>query len=83
LRALDTHVVQVVAPGEAAAAGLATVVEDVDGTYQEWLAGDGVEIVLTRPDNYVFAALPDAGQLPDAVAQLVAKLGLRTSAPVG
>ncbi|HVU92293.1 MAG TPA: bifunctional 3-(3-hydroxy-phenyl)propionate/3-hydroxycinnamic acid hydroxylase, partial [Jatrophihabitans sp.] len=35
LRALEAHVVQVVAPGAAAAAGLATVVEDVDGTYQE------------------------------------------------
>jgi hypothetical protein len=49
--------------------------EDVDGGYAAWFAQHGVEVVLVRPDFYVFGggALDDADEL---VGDLMSQLGL-------
>lgn len=38
-------------------------VEDLDGTYARWFAEHGVDVVLQRPDFYLFGAGDDAGAL--------------------
>jgi 2-polyprenyl-6-methoxyphenol hydroxylase-like FAD-dependent oxidoreductase len=55
--------------------------EDVDGAYRRWFGGAGVEVVLQRPDFYVFgtaARVEDAGAL---VAQLRSVLAGESTPP--
>jgi 2-polyprenyl-6-methoxyphenol hydroxylase-like FAD-dependent oxidoreductase len=53
--------------------------EDLDGDYAAWFADQGVELVLVRPDFYVFGggALTDADEL---VRELSGRLSLRQDA---
>ncbi|MFI0975544.1 bifunctional 3-(3-hydroxy-phenyl)propionate/3-hydroxycinnamic acid hydroxylase [Streptomyces sp. NPDC021093] len=39
------------------------VVADPDGTHRRWLSGIGATAAAVRPDNYVYAAGPDAGEV--------------------
>lgn len=39
------------------------VVADPDGTHRRWLAGIGATAAAVRPDNYVYAAGPDANEV--------------------
>lgn len=76
LPALRLAGVTVVAFGSTAAE---TVVADHGGTHRRWLSGLGATAVAVRPDNYVFAAGPDAAVVAEELLAL-----LETSrAPVG
>jgi len=46
--------------GVGARVGADAPVHDVDGTYRRWFADTGVEVVLQRPDFYVFGTAPRA-----------------------
>lgn len=47
----------------ASAAG--AVLADLDGTHRRWLSDIGATAAAVRPDNYVYAAGPDAGAVAD------------------
>ena len=67
--------------GVAAQVGPGGPIDDVDGVYARWFAEHGVEVVLQRPDFYLFGAaarVSDAGAL---VAALRARLASPSSAP--
>ena len=59
-----------------------TVLVDVDATYLSWLQSGGYEVVVTRPDNYVFGAVGSVAELPALLGELAQKLGT-VSVPVG
>lgn len=62
-----------------------TEVEDLDGTLLTWLRRAGVrpgDVVVVRPDKYVFAVVP-AARIGTAATWLVSELGLRRPAALG
>ncbi len=79
---LGAHVVRFVAPGASLkSSGPVTVLEDVDNAYLPWLAAGGHEVVVARPDFYLFGAAASIDELPALLVELADKLGL-VSAPV-
>lgn len=60
LTSLSNLGVTVVGFGPSAAGA---VVADLDGTHRRWLSGIGATAAAVRPDNYVYAAGPDAGEV--------------------
>ena len=77
LARLRAHLVRFVAPGTSlVSAGPVTVLEDVDNQYLRWLAAGGHEVVVTRPDYYLFGAARSIDELPGLLAELAQKLGL-------
>lgn len=53
------------------------VVADLDGHYTAWMASLGVDLVLIRPDFYVFATGATVAEADRLVLDLAAGLGLR------
>jgi 3-(3-hydroxy-phenyl)propionate hydroxylase len=53
--------------------GILTVVE-TERLFAEWMADNGVEAVIVRPDRYVFGGAATAGELNALVADLVGRL---------
>jgi 2-polyprenyl-6-methoxyphenol hydroxylase-like FAD-dependent oxidoreductase len=52
------------------------VAVDVDGFYRRWLRAAGHEVIVIRPDFYIFGAAADAAQLPALLRDLLAQLGV-------
>lgn len=52
----------------------ATVVDDIDGTYAEWLDELGVDAVLVRPDFHLYGAA-DADRVPELANGFLTALG--------
>ncbi|MEV8325977.1 bifunctional 3-(3-hydroxy-phenyl)propionate/3-hydroxycinnamic acid hydroxylase [Kitasatospora sp. NPDC056731] len=59
------------APGTAAPGAAGTVVADPDGTHRRWLSDLGATAAAVRPDNYVYAAGPDAGTVANQLLALL------------
>jgi 2-polyprenyl-6-methoxyphenol hydroxylase-like FAD-dependent oxidoreductase len=59
--------------------GIGTAVRDVDGTYARWFADHGVEVVLQRPDFYVFGTAASVEETSILVQRLRAALAVRPS----
>ncbi len=49
-------------------------VRDVDGAYDSYFRNNGVEVVVTRPDFYVFGAAASLNELPRLVDELFEQL---------
>ncbi|MFJ2770949.1 bifunctional 3-(3-hydroxy-phenyl)propionate/3-hydroxycinnamic acid hydroxylase [Streptomyces sp. NPDC087300] len=47
------------------------VVADLDGTHRRWLTGLGATAAAVRPDHYVYAAGPDAGEVAHRLRMLL------------
>ncbi|WP_328345863.1 bifunctional 3-(3-hydroxy-phenyl)propionate/3-hydroxycinnamic acid hydroxylase MhpA [Micromonospora sp. NBC_00421] len=77
LAELDTHLVRLLAPGDAPGDG----VVDVDEVYRPYLARFAVSYLLVRPDHHVFGAANDPGGLRDLVDDL--RDQLHVTAPAG
>jgi flavoprotein hydroxylase len=88
LRRLGARVVRLAEPGAAAEPGRRDQAEppgrdqagqvaiDVDGFYQRWLRAAGHEVIVVRPDFYIFGAAADAAQLSALLRDLFAQLGV-------
>jgi hypothetical protein len=50
--------------------GSAAPVRDVDGVYERWFASTGVDVVLQRPDSYVFGTAAGSGDTEELVGAL-------------
>ncbi|MEU6820868.1 bifunctional 3-(3-hydroxy-phenyl)propionate/3-hydroxycinnamic acid hydroxylase [Streptomyces atriruber] len=48
------------------------VLADLDGTHRRWLSDIGATAAAVRPDNYVYAAGPDAGAVADRLLTALA-----------
>lgn len=73
LRTAGVHVVALTAPG--ANADTESPVDDVDGSYHEWLhARDSVAVVV-RPDFYVYGHATDAETASELAVELLSDLG--------
>ncbi|AHH99009.1 hypothetical protein KALB_5647 [Kutzneria albida DSM 43870] len=48
------------------------VVADPDGTHRRWLSDLGATAAAVRPDNYVYAAGPDAGEVASQLLTILA-----------
>lgn len=56
---------------------------DIDGTYAAYFTQHAIEVLVVRPDFYIFAACALA-QLPSALDDLLVQLGVRdATAPIG
>ena len=51
---------------------------DVDGTYADYFNRHGVQVVINRPDFYVFGAVAQLADLPSLVDRLIARVGAKT-----
>jgi 2-polyprenyl-6-methoxyphenol hydroxylase-like FAD-dependent oxidoreductase len=77
VRRLGAHVVQFVEPGSTAVVGEAVeVAVDVDDFYLPYLRAGGHEVIVVRPDFYLFGAAATAAGLPALLAELVERLRL-------
>jgi 2-polyprenyl-6-methoxyphenol hydroxylase-like FAD-dependent oxidoreductase len=80
LRRLGARVVRLVESGAAAEPPghdqADQVAVDVDGFYRRWLRAAGHEVIVVRPDFYIFGAAADAAQLPALLRDLFAQLGV-------
>ena len=67
---------------EVAVLGLGGEIEDIDGTYAGFLADQGAQAVIVRPDHIVFG-IAVAGDLPGLLQQLARRLQLGAKPTVG
>lgn len=77
VRRLGANVVQFAVPGDAldVPEGV-TLAVDVDNTYLPYLRDGGHEVLVVRPDFYVFGAATTAAELPALLDHLLDQLGL-------
>ncbi|MFD5258307.1 bifunctional 3-(3-hydroxy-phenyl)propionate/3-hydroxycinnamic acid hydroxylase [Streptomyces bobili] len=66
--------------GRSAQVGKNAPYQDIDGTYEAWLAGAGVSFVLVRPDFYVFGSGRSAAEANRLILELGGKLGMLSTA---
>ena len=76
LERIGTVFAYVGAPGQAAADAV-----DVDGTYRDYFARHGIEVVVNRPDFYVFGAARRLADLPALGGRLMRHLLGETALP--
>ena len=50
--------------------------QDIGGTYSGYLQDKGMEVVVVRPDFYVFGAIPPGGDINAVLHDLRAQLHL-------
>lgn len=65
LETVGAHLVRLGQPGDAGADAI-----DIDGTYAAYFAKRGIEVVVNRPDFYVFGGARQAADLPALVDDL-------------
>ncbi len=73
-------VVAVVVGDDPAPPTMARVVRDVDGTYARWFADLGAELIVVRPDFYVYGTAPDLDTASRLLQEYVDDLGGRLKA---
>lgn len=74
---IAAHVVQFVEPGASVEVGEPVeVAVDIDGFYLPYLHAGGHEVVILRPDFYVYGTVASAAELPALVAELAGQLSL-------
>jgi 3-(3-hydroxy-phenyl)propionate hydroxylase len=55
-------------------------VQETDRLFSNWLAGNGLNAVVVRPDHYVYGGAATADELNSLVAEVTSRLGVRVSA---
>jgi 2-polyprenyl-6-methoxyphenol hydroxylase-like FAD-dependent oxidoreductase len=83
LDAIGTHLVRIISADseidDGPGAHATTVVRDIDGRYLAYLAHEGFEAVLVRPDFYIFGVAPTLTHVPDLVDDLLDQLHIGVS----
>lgn len=55
--------------------------QDVDGRFSAWLAENGMQAVIVRPDGYTFGGVADVADLPELVDELRDRITGRAMQP--
>lgn len=72
LETLRAHVVRLVPPGHRDG----NAIEDVEGSYRDYLRSLGWEAIVIRPDFYVFGGVSELSDLPELIDDLAHQLRL-------